>query len=134
MILEDLRKEQLRLESLLMSAKKDMEQAPQGSLRITHTDGRVRFRHRENTQDRSGIYIPKDKLSIAKALAQKAYAGKFIKTIAPKLDMISELIKEYEINSSQAVFEAQKRDQAAADNALHNERRRIRPKVARHSL
>ncbi|WP_024866498.1 hypothetical protein [Butyrivibrio sp. FCS014] len=107
MILEDLRKEQLRLESLLMSAKKDMEQAPQGSLRITHTDGRVRFRHRENTQDRSGIYIPKDKLSIAKALAQKAYAGKFIKTIAPKLDMISELIKEYEINSSQAVFEAQ---------------------------
>ena len=107
MILEDLQKEQLRLEALLMSAKKDLEQAPQGSLRITHTDGKVRFRYRENTKDRSGTYIPKDQLSTAKALAQKAYADKFIKTITPKLDKITELINEYEANPSQAVFEAQ---------------------------
>ena len=104
MITEYLENERQRLESLMLSANDDIESAPEGSLRITHTDGKVRFRHKVSTKDRSGTYLRKDQLPIAMALAQKAYADQFIKNITPKMDMINSLIREYEDNSPESAY------------------------------
>lgn len=108
LIITYLREEQRRLEKLLQSAQADVEEAPMGALRVAEKKDHHEFYHRQSKDDRSGDYIRKDQLSTAKALAQKAYAEKFIKTITPKLNRISELIKEYETNPSQAVFTSQK--------------------------
>ena len=107
MIVDYLRKEQQRLESLYLSIQKDIDKAPQGSLRITHTGGKPRFRHRENSEDRTGTYISRENVQLAKALAQKAYAEKIKKIIAPKLELIEKLIKDYTQSPPEAAYEEQ---------------------------
>ena len=114
MILEELLRERERLEFLLSSAMQDTTGKPEGSLRISK--GRsahdkdltnVRFYQRKSQSDRVGTYIPKDKLQIAQALAQKTYAEKLTKTITPKLEMVNELITEYTDNLPESVYAAQ---------------------------
>ena len=88
MIISDLLEEQAHLKQLMASAKDDICKAPEGSLRVTHVNGKPRFRHRQSKSDRSGTYIPKDQIHIAQALAQKGYAEKIIKAITPRMELL----------------------------------------------
>lgn len=103
-IINYLQEERHRLEKLLLSAEKDMKDAPKGCLRVARGGKNPEFYHRESKEDRIGTYISRDRQSIAQALAQKTYAEKFIKTITPKLDLIDAMIIEYEANQPEMVY------------------------------
>ena len=107
MLIDKLQAEKLRLEELMLSAEKDIHNAPEGSLRITQTGGEYRFRHRETKSDRNGTYLTKDQINIAQALAQKAYAEKFKKAVEPKLELINAVINEYNDNTLEAPYKEQ---------------------------
>lgn len=106
-MIDKLQAEKQRLEKLSLYAENDIHNAPDGGLRVTHSEGKARFRHRKSKADRNGAYIPRDQLSIAQALAQKTYAEKFIKTINPKLDLIDAILQEYEANPLENAYTSQ---------------------------
>lgn len=103
-IITYLQEEKLRLEKMLLSAEHDKNNAPEGCLRVARSGQHQEFYHRKSKQERGGSYIPKDKIDVAQALAQKTYAEKFIKTVAPKLNLIDSLLNEYENDSYEEVY------------------------------
>lgn len=106
-IITYLQEEKRRLEKMLLSAEHDKNNAPAGCLRVARSGQYQEFYHRKSKQERGGSYIPKDKIDVAQALAQKTYAEKFIKTVTPKLDLIDAMILEYEVNRSEMVYSKQ---------------------------
>ncbi len=104
LIIGYLQEERKRLEKLLLTAEQDKENAPEGCLRIARGGKNPEFYHRRQKEDRLGAYIPKGKIEIAQALAQKTYAKRFIKTVTPKIDLIDAMINEYGANRSEMVY------------------------------
>ena len=75
-IKEDIEARRLFLDKLVDKARKGLRNAPQGTLRISSSGGRVQYYHRKQPSDRVGEYIPKKELKLISALAQKEYYEK----------------------------------------------------------
>lgn len=95
MIIESLSKERERLYTLLKAAERDVKKAPEGNLRITHGTTYPQFYYRETKSERNGIYISRENMSLAQALAQKAYAEKFERGVRDKLALIDQALESY---------------------------------------
>lgn len=65
------RKEELELMSAMVEER--IDEAPQGTLRISHTGGYTQFYHRIEPGDTRGKYIRKKECELARLLAQKEY-------------------------------------------------------------
>ncbi len=107
MIIESLIKERERLHTLLMAAERDVEKAPKGNLRITHGTTNPQFYYRDTKSERNGIYITRDKMSMARALAQKAYAEKFEKGVQSKLVLIDQVLESYRRHPLEEIYSTQ---------------------------
>ncbi len=92
----NLKKELLKrreyLEKLLSDHRDNIINIP-GTLRITHKKGVPYYYHRERKTDRSGKYINKKNLQLAKELAQKDYDQRMICTITDELTAIDTFIR-----------------------------------------
>ncbi|WP_024866575.1 hypothetical protein [Butyrivibrio sp. FCS014] len=104
MLIEELLRERERLATLLVSAERDIENAPEGSLRISHTTTKPEFYHRKVSEKKLGIYIHKDQIQTAKALAQKNYAEIIEKSIYTKQKLIESVIDEYKSDPLKASY------------------------------
>lgn len=104
-----MRKELLRrkneLENLISTIEKSLAEAPEGTLRIAHNGNRMQYFHRENTQETGGTYIPKEKLSLTRALAQKDYDTRLLKQANDNLLSINHLLTEFSDTSLTDIFE-----------------------------
>ncbi len=78
--------------------EKALRKAPQGTLRISCSNGRVQYYYREQSSDRRGKYIPRKKIGKAQSLAQKDYNKKLLSSIEKEMEVIDNylsLIEEY---------------------------------------
>ena len=76
-----------------------------GHLRVVRTGKRVQFFLRERPDDRSGRYIRKKDIGIAKAIAQKDYDVKLLAVVSHELAFLEKLQKSYPQPSAENVYE-----------------------------
>lgn len=84
-------KEQLiqRLQYLQQVAKekeKALLKAPKGTLRVMKDQGNIRYYQRNDTNHKEVIYLTKDKISLARELAQKDYDDNYAERAVKKIN------------------------------------------------
>ena len=100
-------KEKLRLQSIKQTVDNRLEDVPKGSLRITSSRKRVQFMHCTDMDDKrkeQGIYIKHEEISLAKALAQKAYDQKVQKLVDRRIRQLEKISKEYDDNEIEEIY------------------------------
>ena len=85
--------EQNRLEEILRKAKAELAIAPDGRLRISKSEKKIRYDHCAG--DRNGIYIPQENKQLPRQLAQKTYNMSVIKKAETRLKQIQKITKDY---------------------------------------
>ena len=93
------------LEELIQNKMKQLQQAPEGSLRINKRAGFNQYYWRTDPKNPNGVYLPKSKESTARRLAQKDYDNKLVSTAKKELSVVSKYIDILEHNSLEAVYE-----------------------------
>lgn len=86
--------EQVRLERIIKGAKKRLANSPEGRLRISRSHNCVQYYHC-TSEKKSGSYIGKDKIELAKKLAQKAYDKNILKLAEKRVEQIKEFVADY---------------------------------------
>lgn len=79
------------IEELIGDLDKQIKKAPEGSLRIVDKKSYCQYFWRNDSKDTNGKYIPKEKMNLIRALAQKEYNRKVLK-LAQKEEKI---LKKY---------------------------------------
>ena len=92
-VLEDMKQRKIILEKALSDAEKSKETFPEGRLRISVSKGIVRCYHVTRVGDTTGEYIPGNRHSLAKDLAQKAYNNQFIGLAREELSRLEKAIR-----------------------------------------
>lgn len=83
---EILEKELEKLKKIEKAAEEDIENAPQGTLRIAKKYNTDQYYWRTDPKDTQGKYIRKKEEKLIKSLAQKDYAHKVLAVISPLAD------------------------------------------------
>lgn len=103
-------KEQLeQRRQYLQEVKKEKEKAllvaPQGTLRVMKQEGNVRYYQRNATNHEEISYISKEKMSLARELAQKSYDEKVLKAVNKELFAIEKYLYHYPVMSAEQIYE-----------------------------
>lgn len=95
--------EQARLEEIIKNAKIRLDNAPEGTLRLSHSNSYLQCYHctEENT---SGQYISKGNEKLIQKLAQKSYDEKVLRLVEKRLNQIKKLTKDYEDDEIEQIF------------------------------
>lgn len=96
MITQELERELSRLRKIKSAVEKDINAAPQGALRISHSSKGIQYYHRKKPSDKNGTYIKAAEIDIARSLAQKEHAQSLIKAITPTVRHLSDIKEECE--------------------------------------
>ena len=104
MLKTELLRRKIELDKLISTIEKSLSVAPEGTLRIAHNGNRMQYYHRETPQDIKGTYIPKEKLSLAQALAQKDYDSRLLKQAKDNLSSINLLLTKFSDLSLTDIF------------------------------
>jgi len=107
------------LESILHKANKDINTAPEGSLRIANTKPKVQYYRRMEPKDTHGKYIKYSETDLIKGLAQKEYARKICSEIDSELDMLKKIYIEYNPEELKDVY----------NNMLFHKKEYIKPYI-----
>ena len=78
------------LEKALQAAKKVLDHAPEGNLRISRKKTGVQFYHVTDPKDTHGRYIRKEQIDLVKRLAAKGYASRLRRRATRELRVIWE--------------------------------------------
>lgn len=103
-IKEMLLKEQDRLEKILSKTRKQVKDAPPGSLRLSKSRGWIQYYHCMPGEKRNGAYIPKADEELPQKLAQKAYDEKVLKLAEKRLGQLKRITKDYEDDEIENLF------------------------------
>ena len=102
-LLELLCAEQKRLEIIVKKVKNDLNDAPVGTLRLSKSHNQLQY-YRCTEEKKTGTYINKDNLKLAKLLAQKTYDEKVLKLAEKRLAQIYKITKDYKENEIEEVY------------------------------
>ncbi len=80
------------LKHAIKIAERDYGSYPEGRLRISNVKRQDRFYRVTKETDNTGEYIPKKSLTLAKALAQKDYNERFLKSARLELSMLEKTL------------------------------------------
>lgn len=86
--------EQIRLETIICEIKARLEQAPEGRLRLSRSHNHLQY-YCCTDENRSGSYIARENIELAKNLAQKAYDEKVLQLAEKRLSQIQKITKDY---------------------------------------
>lgn len=95
--------EKLHLEDIILKATRELENAPEGYLRISRDKERTRYYH--CLDDRNGVYIPKENEQLPRQLAQKTYIHAVIKKAKKELEQITHFLQHYDENSIEEIYQ-----------------------------
>lgn len=87
--IENIAARRLCVEELIKDLEGEIKKAPEGSLRIVDKKSYVQYYWCKDCKDTNGVYIPNEKVNIAKALAQKEYNRKVLKLAQREKSIIS---------------------------------------------
>ena len=99
--------EQERLAKILMKARKDLENAPEGTLRLGKSQGCTQYYLCKPGLPHNGDYLAKRNMELAKQLAQKSYNQKIMRYSERNLKQISKLLRDYEDDKIEKIFLAE---------------------------
>ncbi len=102
-LLELLFEEQKHLESIIMKVKERLKDAPTGTLRLSKSHGQLQY-YRCTEQKKTGIYINKNNIEMARRLAQKSYDEKVLKLAEKRLSQIYKITKDYKENEIEEIY------------------------------
>ena len=101
---EILLKEEKRLEGIVLRTKKQMEGAPEGSLRVSVSKNGISYYHYTDAARKNGKYISRKNKELIQKLAQKEYDRKVLRDTEKKLRYIKLLINMYESQETEDIF------------------------------
>ena len=81
--------------TLLEEKQKALQNAPEGSLRVSKSGKTTQFYQITKTGDTHGKYIPAKNNKLVKALAQKDYDKKLIATLKKELKFLKKTLRSY---------------------------------------
>lgn len=93
------------LEKALLAAKKVLDHAPDGKLRISRKKTGVQFYHVKNPKDTHGRYIRKEQIDLVKRLAAKSYASRLKQRATRELRVLNEYLTIISDKSADTVFD-----------------------------
>ena len=93
-IKELLFEEQKRLEKIIKKTKNQLKDAPEGTLRMSKSHNTLQY-YRCTDDKKSGTYINRDNIDMARKLAQKAYDEKVLKLAEKRLSQIQKITRDY---------------------------------------
>ena len=100
-----LQKRKSYLEKIIAEKEEAISHSPEGLLRFNRNGNRIQYYCRTDPKDTVGTYIKKQDLSLAAELAQKTYDKKIKKLALEELYQIQLLLKQYEHDNPDAVYE-----------------------------
>ena len=101
---EKLLAEQSRLQAIIYAARLQLEDAPEGTLRLSTTQNRPQYYHCTKNGKKNGNYIAKENQQLIQQLAQKSYNEKVLKLAEKRLSQIRKITRDYEDNEIENIF------------------------------
>lgn len=103
---EKLIEEQIRLEKIEKKVKQQLKNVPEGTLRISKSNNHIQYYHcKEGYVQKSGKYLHRSEVELARKLAQKAYHEKVLRLVKRRLHQIKQLTEEYQDNEIEMLYE-----------------------------
>ena len=101
-------KEQTRLEAIKQKLESELAGAPEGTLRITKSNGYSQYYHHlSDSIQINGKYLPRTEEQLIRGLAQKSYDKKLIKLVERRLNQLKQITKDYQDDEIEEVFQKQ---------------------------
>ena len=94
------------LNELIAKLEKSLESAPSGNLRVSKSGKSFQYYLRENPKNKNGTYIPKAKIEIAKALAQRDYEKKALAYAKAELVNVTTYLAYMKVNNLISVLDS----------------------------
>lgn len=88
---EMLLKEQERMERILEKAKSRLQDAPQGTLRLSSSRKTVQYYRCFAGKEKNGTYISKNQMELIRSLAQKSYDERIVRLTEKRLAQFRKL-------------------------------------------
>ena len=101
---EKLLKEQERLAHIIDTTTKELENTPEGALRIGKSQGCVQYFHRTKDTSHNGAYLTVKESDMARQLAQKAYNEKLIRYAQKSHRNITRLLQDYHDDKLEQIY------------------------------
>ena len=96
-----------RLEAITRKIKRELENAPVGSLRVGTSQGCTQYYHCKEGTTHNGVYIPKNEFELARALAQKTYNKKLLRYTEKTSKIIRRLLDNYEDHKIEEIYKSE---------------------------
>ena len=96
--------EQDRLEKILSKTKKQLENAPQGTLRLSGCKKWIQYNHCMPGCGGKGEYIPKSERDKVQGLAQKSYDERIMRLAEKRLSQIRRIVRDYDEEEIEKIF------------------------------
>ena len=100
---ELLLEEQQRLEKIVKETKDYLKDAPAGTLRMSKSHNKLQY-YRCMGEKKSGTYINRNNIELARKLAQKSYDEKVHKLAERRLNQIQKITKEYKEDEIEEIY------------------------------
>ena len=104
-IVSDLNMRRNLICQMISDIQKKLKKAPEGSLRVIKKWNSYQYYQRSSQKDVQGQYIPRNKQTLAAALAQKDYDTKLLASLEKQLKAIDRFIKDYDPAAPIAAYE-----------------------------
>lgn len=85
--------------------KHELENAPNGTVRLDTSKKNTQFYFRENSASKAGIYIPQNELGFVQTLIQKDYDQKVLHSIEQELKAIERYLSGLPSKSAEEIYE-----------------------------
>ncbi len=95
--------EQVRLEELVTVTRRNLKDAPGGTLRLSKSHSSVQFYHCTD-ENKLGKYITKGNDKLVRCLAQKSYNERVLRVAEKRLNQIKRILKDYEDDEIEQLF------------------------------
>lgn len=102
-IKELLFEEQKRFEKIIKKTKNQLKDAPEGTLRMSKSHNTLQY-YRCTDDKKSGTYINRDNIDMARKLAQKAYDEKVLKLAEKRLSQIQKITRDYNEREIEEIY------------------------------
>lgn len=100
--------EQERLATIKHKLESERLGAPEGTLRITKSNGHSQYYHHlcDSVQS-NGKYLPKTEEKLIRGLAQKSYDNKLLRLVERRLNQFKQITKDYQDDEIEEIFQKQ---------------------------
>ena len=95
--------EQERLAGIIKYQKSQLENVPEGNLRLSNSHGKIQY-YQCVDKNKNGKYIRKDNEDLVRSLAQKSYDERILHLAQKRLLQIQKITKEYEDDEIENVY------------------------------